>query len=326
MHRTKGRRTIVIALLGLLSMMAALSHSEASPHVDLPALADTTALGISGMKCKCTYTATPDPHERFWLFQSEPLITGIHRNGPADGKLRAGDVIVGIDGMLIMTRRAGVRFANLEPGEPVELTVRRRNRTITETIIPVEVPSEEGVTVFGLDLLATESLRELSKAIESLARLSTGSSGDGESEETLDALAVLADAGLLRGDGESEETRDWLKALETGGLLREPPPPIGWLGFGLSFSGKIVRKPSDGLPARWRFNAPPKIHSIEPDGPADRADLKRGDVLTHIDGVRLDTRRGGNRFSSVEPGQAVTWTIRRDGVERTVEMVAEERP
>jgi S1-C subfamily serine protease len=115
-------------------------------------------------------------------------------------------------------------------------------------------------------------------------------------------------------------------ALETSGLLIEVPPPIGWLGLGLSFSGSIVAKPSDGLPARWRFDAPPKIHSIEPDGPAGRAGLKRGDVLTHIDGVRLDTRRGGKLFSAVEPGQVVTWTIRRHGEESTVAMVPEERP
>lgn len=304
MHRVEGRTIIVMAVLGLLSLMATLSQIEASANTGLPHLRDTNALGIRGMECKCSYTMNADTDERFWLFQSEPLITGIRRGGPADGKLRSGDSIVGIDGMLIMTRRAGVRFANLEPGEPVELTVRRRGRTITKTIIPEEVPSEEGVTAFGLDLPGTETMRELSKAIESLARLSTDSTGEGQWKEALDAL----------------------RPLEIPGLLREPPPPIGWLGLGLSFSGSIVSEPSSGEPARWSFDAPPKIHSIESDGPADRAGLKRGDVLTRIDGVRLDTRRGGNRFSSVEPGQAVTWTIRRNGVERTVAMVAEDRP
>ncbi len=303
-HRIEGRTIIVVAVLALLSPMAALARSGASTDVDLPSLRDTNALGISGMECMCSYTMTADGDERFWLFQSEPRITGVRRDGPAHGKLRPGDVIVGIDGMLIMTRQAGVRFANLEAGEPVELTVRRRDRTMTVTITPEEVRSEEGAPVLGLDLSDAETVRELSRAIESLARLSTDPNGDGESEETLDAL----------------------KALESTGLPEEPAPPLGWLGFGLSFSGSIVGKPSDGLPALWRFHAPPKIHSIEPDGPAARAGLKRGDVLTHIDGVRLDTRRGGNRFSAVEPGQAVTWTIRRQGLERTLAMVAEERP
>lgn len=304
MHRIEGRTKILMAVLGLLSLAATLSSGGAFADVDLPHLRGTYALGISGMECKCSYTVNAKTDERFWLFQSEPLITGIRRDGPASGKLRPGDVIVGIDGLLIMTRQAGVRFANLEAGEPVELTVRRRNRTITETIIPEEAPSEEGTAIFRLDLSDRESLFGLSKAIESLARLSTDPNGDGEAEKTLDAL----------------------KALEIGDLLTEPPPPIGWLGLGLSFSGSIVGKPSDGLPARWRFYEPPKIHSIEPDGPADRAGLKRGDVLTHIDGVPLDTRKGGKRFSAVEPGQAVTWTIRRHGLERTVAMIPEERP
>jgi C-terminal processing protease CtpA/Prc len=242
--------------------------------------------------------------ERSWLFQSEPLITGIRRDGPADGKLRSGDVIVGIDGMLIMTRQAGVRFANITAGEPVDITVRRGRGTIIETIVPEEVPSGESVKIPGFDLSDTEALLRLSKSIESLARLSSESSDDGELGEAPDAVGLR----------------------EPAGLPEEGIPPIGWLGFGLKFSGSVVLQRSDGGPARWSFDSPPKVVSVESDGPADRAGLKRGDVLTHIDGLQLDGRKGEKRFSAVEPGQSVTWTVRRNGAKRTIVMVAEERP
>ena len=69
-----------------------------------------------------------------------------------------------------------------------------------------------------------------------------------------------------------------------------------------------------------------RVVSVESDGPADQIGLKRGDVLTHIDGLHLDGRKGEKRFSAVEPGQTVTWTVRRHGVKRAIVMVAEERP
>jgi len=160
------------------------------------------------------------------------------------------------------------------------------------------------VKIPGVDLSDPEEQRRWSKSLEQLARLLKGSQGEGGAEETPDAMEMLKAAGLL--DVE--------------------PPPAGWLGCGLSFSGSIVRKPSNGVPVRWQFDSPPKVVSVEADGPADRAGLKRGDVLTQIDGVPLDSGRGEKRFSAIEPGQTITWTVRRDGVERTIVMVAEERP
>ena len=114
--------------------------------------------------------------------------------------------------------------------------------------------------------------------------------------------------------------------LDTFGLGRDRFPPIAWLGFCLSFSGSVVRSPSDGRPARSRFDSPPKIVSVEPDGPADRAGLRRGDLLTHIDGFALDGGRGEKHFAAIEPGQTVTWTVRRLGEEQGIVMTAEERP
>ena len=45
------------------------------------------------------------------------------------------------------------------------------------------------------------------------------------------------------------------------------------------------------------------------------------DVLTHIDGIRLVRRAGGRKFSDIEPGQTITWTIEREGRRLTIETV-----
>jgi len=184
---------------------------------------------------------------------------------------------VAIDGLPIMTRQAGVRFANLESGKPVELTVRRRGRLITRTIVPRGVLAADSLTASDLSLADAESLLALSTSLERLARLSVG--------------------------------RDHY--------------PFGWFGFELRFDGSIVRK--HGVP-RWHFHSQPRVSSVQPGSPADQAGIRRGDVLTRIDGVRLDSGGGGERFSEVEPGQTVRWTIRRGRVERTVEVTAGQAP
>lgn len=252
------------------------------------------ALGISRMECRCTFTISEDPDEKFWSFESEPLIRGLVPGGPAFGKLEKGDTIVAINRMLITTHEAGKRFANMNFGEPVELTVRRRGRLIDVRVVPVESDdaSEATVDVVG-DSLSDEQL-ELRSALGKLSELGV-------------------ELGSLSG------------TLGVVGLEDLDFQPTGWFGFGLSFAGSMYRSSEDGR-TRWSFEEPPKVQSVSANGPADRAGLRRGDVITHIDGVRLDSKKGGRLFSEVLPGQTVEFEIRRWGSSRTVELMAEERP
>jgi predicted metalloprotease with PDZ domain len=254
----------------------------------------TAALGISSMECKCSYTMNEDLDIRFWSFDAEPRIRGVNPAGPARGMLKSGDRIVAIDGMLITTHEAGKRFANIVIGEPVDLTVRRGGSLVDVTIVPVETDNDEGSRIDGQG-------GPLSKDWASLRMV----------------LEELSEAGL-----ELNKLSEDLDAIDLGDL---DFAPLGWFGFGLSFSGS-VRRSSDGESRRWMFFEPPEIESITPGGPADRAGLERGDVITHIDGVRIDTKRGGRRFSEVVPGQRVEFEVRRLGWSRTIELIAEEKP
>jgi hypothetical protein len=65
---------------------------------------------------------------------------------------------------------------------------------------------------------------------------------------------------------------------------------------------------------------------VQDDSPADAAGLERGDVLLEIDGESLLTTEGGRQFGSVEPGQTVRWTYRRDGRVQTTTATAGKRP
>jgi hypothetical protein len=267
-----------------------------------PGLPPLNMLGITSMHCTCSIIYKHDEAE--WAFQSEPVIRAVDKDGPSHGKLKKGDVIVAIDGALITMRKAGIAFANIEEGEPVELTIRRSGRTRDVVIVPradialavaLPVPAVPALT----DYTRYSELANLSRSIEELSKLSV---------ELSTELATIELPGLPSIN------------LDFGEMF-----PEGWVGFGLSFSGNIRQKDEDE-PAEWRFNDPPTIESVQPDSPADEAGLQVGDELLEIDELKMDSRKGGDRFSRMQPGQVVEWKVRRGGKTFTVETRAEERP
>jgi C-terminal processing protease CtpA/Prc len=68
------------------------------------------------------------------------------------------------------------------------------------------------------------------------------------------------------------------------------------------------------------------VENVEPGTPAARAGMRRGDRLTHIDGLALTSREAWQRFGAIQPGQRVRWTYTRDGRQQTSELLAVRRP
>ena len=100
--------------------------------------------------------------------------------------------------------------------------------------------------------------------------------------------------------------------------------PMGWLGLSIECEQCTVS--SSSRRQNWVFRQPAAVKMVDVDGPANRAGLRRGDTLVAIDGVELTTPEGGRAFASVEPNQRVTLTVRRDGRERRVPVVAVTNP
>ena len=302
----KNNATINLSSVGEWSSQLAKWATESS-HYSLD------MLGITDMDCECSFILGDD--EQRWSFQAEPKIEGVDRDGPAYGKLEEGDVIVTIDDMLITTRKAGKRFANPVPGEPVVLAVRRWGRTRYETIVPRAVPAPD----VPIELTARRSAGSNDLTIEP---------GPSDVSDFTKAIQELSER--------AAEIREVV-----GNIGLPPPPeassfpefnidfgeqtPEGWIGFGLLFSGRIRGK-DPNKPAEWRFNDPPSIKSVHPGSPADEAGLQVNDVLLEIDGLKLDGKKGGDRFSHMKPGQIVEWKVRRGGKKFTVETKAIERP
>jgi hypothetical protein len=261
-------------------------------------------LGITSLECNCSFTLGKD--ERLWLFHAEPKIRGVDRDGPSHGILKKGNVIVSIDDMLITTRKAGIRFANLAAGEPIRLTVRHRGRTRSVTIVPRPIPEVEVPVEFTFHRSGDSSDMKIelqepasSELARSIEQLSKHAAKIGET---------------VRRIGLPNPDMDFTASM-----------PRGWMGFGLLFSGSIREKDTD-KPAEWRFNDPPSIKSIQPGSPAEEAGFEVDDVLLEIDGLKLDSGKGGDRFSRMEPGQTVEWKVRRGEKTFNVKTKAAERP
>lgn len=308
-----------LVFLAVLTMLLVMYESAAagrdSDKLDCESGEPIGYIGIQGLAFKGTFSINTDENTHRWYFKSEPKIESIDPDGPAAGILKKGDVIVEIDGMLITTRKAGKRFGNIDPGEKVVLKIRRDDRLIDKTITAKGVCPEDNPLDFGSPSLADlhVNLEHLSEALEEMSELQFEIPEIPEMPDMihLEDLASLAELEHFEELAEIGDIHFW---------------PRAWFGMGISCDRCTINASKGDEPAQWRFEDSPRVHSVDEDGPADKAGIREGDILTHIEGVRLNTQKGGELFSNTEPGKTIEWTIERDGESKTVKMETLERP
>jgi len=250
------------------------------------------ALGYTELECNCEIGLFTDTQQFIYRFRSEPVIGGVKSGGPAEGKLRAGDVITAIDGYLITTAEGGRRFGGLEPGTPVNLTVRRGGREREVTITPV-----------------AECER---------VRFDTPLPAPGQPVPP--RPAGQPDRGLAASRA--------ISSRRPPGMPVPPPSPKdiipeGWMGF--SFSCSDCSASRDGETLVWSFTERPTVDRVEPGSPASRAGLRAGDLLIAINGTAMTSPEGGRLFGAVHSGDTVAFSYVRNGRERSAQLVAGER-
>lgn len=259
------------------------------------------SFGLSGLECRnCTLYDSDDPGVTRWEFRSEPTILGIKPDGPAEGRLRAGDVIVAIDGHLITTREGGRRIAQPEAGRAAAFRIRRDSREMEASVTP-----------------SIECRPAPYRRVGVAGVVSTGRAG---------RVAVTAPVRTRSIDADSVQVTKGVmtvypiegRTLSVGQLM-----PRGKLGISLSCEGCSVQLVDDSTRI-WSFSKPPTVVSVEAGSPAAVTGILSGDRIVTVEGVAITTETGGRIFGAVKPGERVQLGIVRGGNNRTLTIRAGE--
>jgi PDZ domain len=282
-------------------------------------------LGFGTISCEhCTIDQSPG--RVTYRFGTEPRVG--HITAPGQGRLREGDVLVAVNGDPITTMEASDRLSFTRRGERVRLTVRRGGRTQDVDVVAgencVEPPTPAAPP------------RPPRAPAAPRAPLPPGQPAQAPQPPEV----ALFPPPPPRAPQAPQAPRPPHGALlppqpprapvpPTPPLPPLPPPPpeilpAGWFGFGISCDECGIRRRNGD--AQMFFGEAPVVENVEPGSPAQRAGIRRGDRLTHVDGLALTTSRGAQRFAAIRPGQAVTWTYRRGSSVHTARTTAARRP
>jgi hypothetical protein len=272
------------------------------------------AVDFDCQDCEVSYRASSGTWR--WRFRSEPSIKHVSAAGPSRGKLQSGDVLVSIDGQLITTRSGGARLAALEPGEPVTVSIRRNGREVTTEITPTAAcPTDVGVAVGVMPPMPPmPPSPPVAVSVPEPARppLATGAGVTGvlaPLPPTLSGTRAWFGFGLSCSDCKYYPVRHEEIAAAEAQLQAKSPRRDADPDDVRALYRELESYRREG--SRWDFSENPRVFSVDDDGPADRAGLRRGDILTHIDGLALVSDEGGKRLGQVKSGDEAEFVYRR---------------
>jgi len=275
--------TMALALMGLASPADGIAQNVRRP------CAPTASVGIAGWSIDNGSITTLSDGTVRYEFRTEPVVMRVREGGPADGRLRRGDVLVRIDGDLITTPAGWRRLERLRPGQRVVLTVRRDGRLAHETI---DVGEECRPARAPAPPASAAAPPTRVRPLPPMTALPAAPAPP--------APPVVADQGAYLG-------LSFTCDVCVGRLQRDD----GDAGVGT---------------IRWEFRDPPRLNAVMRTGPAWDAGLRSGDRLVAVNGHGITTREGWHAFSSLEPGTPARLTVERAGERRTFTVVPQETP
>ncbi|HSR54303.1 MAG TPA: PDZ domain-containing protein [Acidobacteriota bacterium] len=260
-----------------------------------------------------TYDGPDGRRQRDIWFGQEPIVGSVAKDSPAWGKLRAGDIIVAVNGRFITTREAGTALVHPQSDETLTLRLRRRGREMEVALTPRMVcPDQVEVPIARLAAPPPPAPP---------APPAPPSSPTPPSPPEMPSQAPPAPP-----RPSVVELPPVPPAPPAPPAVPSPPRPPVLARMGFGFECEDCSLSTNNGVSRFRFGQHPRIYSVEPGGPAAQAGLRRGDVVLAVDGHDLTSQEGAERFAQVQPGQTVTLRYRRGDQTSSVELTAQEPP
>jgi hypothetical protein len=262
------------------------------------------ALGIELVECDCTVGS---PNAAAWRFRTPPKVVSIAEGSAADGVLQPGDVILQVGGIAITTPEGAAAFARARTIAATPVLIQRDGRT-------------QQVTLRSAELCPTTArIMAVAPTVTVAGRggaTAPARAGSAESPRGAQAITVQ---GVLAPSVRSAQGALTPSVTGAPGVISQAPPGMfTWIGIAFSCDDCTVDR-ADG---RWIFRSPPEVYSVESGSPAHVAGLRRGDVLTHVDGTAITSEGGGRRWAQVKPGQTVRVSYRRGNAQRVASIRA----
>lgn len=251
-------------------------------------------LGIYLVECDCT-VGSEDPNA--WRFRTPPKVLSIAQGSAAEGVLREGDVILQVGDRAITTAEGAVAFARARTASSTQMLIQRAGRTQHVTLRPTEMCPNVAQTI----AVAPGTLRTYRATPLPAAGVVSGRTPTARAtQDAPTATRVPMRASQVPG-------------VAAGAVVAPSAPGVSpWIGIAFSCSDCTA----DTANRRWIFRSAPEVYSVESGSPAYVAGLRRGDVLTHVDGVSITSDDGGRRWAQMKAGVAVRVNYTRAGTPR----------
>ncbi|MCK6545570.1 RIP metalloprotease RseP [Myxococcota bacterium] len=253
--------------------------------------------------------------------EAAPVVGQVELGTPAErAGLKTGDRVLTVDGERAWSFQRMAKLIESRPGQPLVLEVRRGDEQLELTVIPREVPRED---VFGAPekhgQIGVSSTRAGTRiGVDDPAR-NTGGLRTGDRILSIDGAPVrYAEEVEARIRAVAGRTVEVVVArpeeLASGDLLiASPETPV-----------KLqvpVPAGAEGIDALGLASADTFVRALVPGGAAERAGLREGDRITAVNGQPIRLFQSFNAALQHSRGEAVVATVRRDGVERTIDLV-----
>jgi TonB-dependent SusC/RagA subfamily outer membrane receptor len=280
------------------------------------------AFGITSYQCASCSVNRAEKARVYATFQAEPVVLEAAKSSG----FQAGDVIEAVNGEPITTSAGSTQFTYPPAGKST-VAVRRGNSRVqvqamspgcADAPAPPSAPSTplvivDGATVTDLNQVASGTIESIDVLKGPAAMLYGPRAANG-------VILITTKRGTPGSKPAAQATPKTEPVIIIDGVPQATVPKLEEnfffggrrFGFALACSPSCTRaRTADGA-EYYKFDGYPPIVAVTDSGPAARAGLRVGDLITQIDGKSILAEEGALRFFRSNRSEAMSLTVVRD--------------